>query len=137
MILEADRSSPVLAIPFVLLVAVLFEPLRSRLQSVVDRTFYRERVSYRRFLADLARPLRTAVSLDDALVQLVERVSQTMHISAFIEDNYSSCSAYLPRSAYSPCLAWIARSRPGTTQARIFSGSPSTAGVFEPSGRSG
>ena len=75
------QPPPLLAFASVLLVAVLFEPLRSRLQSVVDRTFYRERVSYRRFLADFAHSLRTAVSLDDTLVQLVERVSETMHIA--------------------------------------------------------
>ena len=79
--LFGQQPSPLLAFAFVLLVAILFEPLRSRLQSVVDRTFYRERVSYRRFLADFARSLRTAVSLDDILTQLVERVSQTMHIA--------------------------------------------------------
>jgi serine phosphatase RsbU (regulator of sigma subunit) len=75
------QPSPLSAFVSALLVAILFEPLRSRLQSVVDRTFYRERASYRRFLADFARSLRTAVSLDDILAQLVERVSQTMHIA--------------------------------------------------------
>lgn len=79
--LPGQQPSSLLAFASVLLVALLFEPLRSRLQSVVDRTFYRERVSYRRFLADFARSLRTAVSLDDILAQLVERVSQTMHIA--------------------------------------------------------
>lgn len=79
--LFGQQPSPLLAFAFVLLIAVLFEPLRSRLQSVVDRTFYRERLSYRRFLADFAHSLRTAVSLDDILAQLVEQVSQTMHIA--------------------------------------------------------
>ena len=75
------QPSLLLAFASVLLIAVLFEPLRSRLQSVVDATFYRERVSYRRFLADFARSLRTAVTLDDILAQSVEEVSQTMHIA--------------------------------------------------------
>jgi sigma-B regulation protein RsbU (phosphoserine phosphatase) len=79
--LLGQQPSSLLAFAFVLLIAILFEPLRSRLQSVVDRTFYRERLSYRHFLADFARSLRTAVSLDDILAQLVERVSQTMHIA--------------------------------------------------------
>jgi hypothetical protein len=62
-----------------LAVAGLFRPLRTRVQQVVDRRFFRSRYDAERTLEDFAAQLRSDIDLDSLGVDLRDVVSTTMH----------------------------------------------------------
>ncbi len=64
-----------------LLIAALFMPLRNQLQTLIDRTFYRERYDYQRSLLRFAESTRTIIDLSELLRQLVAQVRETMHVT--------------------------------------------------------
>ena len=61
-----------------LVVAALFLPLRSRVQRIVDRRFYRRRYDARRTLEGFATRLREQVELDGLRTELQDVVRDTM-----------------------------------------------------------
>ncbi len=70
-----------LVIIFVALVLGLFaQPLRRRIQDIVDRWFYRSKVDTRQAFQDLLRDVRTNVDLPDLLAALVQGLTNIMHI---------------------------------------------------------
>ena len=63
-----------------LLVAILFSPLRDRVQNLVDRFYYRERYRARRTLTDFARELNAENDLGSVVELLVKRVRDTLGV---------------------------------------------------------
>lgn len=59
-----------------LLMALLFNPLRARVQRVIDRLFYRQRYDPARVLADFSGAVRSEVDLDRLAAILVEQVDE-------------------------------------------------------------
>jgi hypothetical protein len=75
-----------------LAVAALFRPLRRRLQTLVDRRFYRNKVNAEATLAQFAARLRHEADLDVLLVELRAVVGQTMapeHVSLWLRSGAS------------------------------------------------
>ena len=58
--------------------ALLFLPVRDRVQSFVDRALYRRRYEYRRTLHDFSRPLATFLERDELVRVLVERLPEVL-----------------------------------------------------------
>jgi len=70
-------------------IAALFNPLRQRIQAVVDRRFYRRRVNAEFALERLSSQLRDEVDLDEIHEHLVEVVHQTLqpeHVSVWLTE---------------------------------------------------
>jgi hypothetical protein len=70
-----------------LLVAALFQPLRQRVQRLVDRRFYRSKYNATLVVADFSATLRNEVDLDHLSQRLVAVVQETMqpaHLSLWI-----------------------------------------------------
>jgi two-component system, NarL family, sensor kinase len=61
-----------------LLIAALFRPLRTRLQSVIDRRFYRHKYDAAQELAAFGASLREQTELDDLRGRLIAVVEETM-----------------------------------------------------------
>jgi len=73
------QSTLVIAVT-TLIIAMLFMPLRKRVQDIIDRSFYREKVDFRQMFMDFSRRVRTIIDLGELVHVLVERTIQMLHI---------------------------------------------------------
>jgi signal transduction histidine kinase len=74
-------ASSFVVIAFTLLVALLFAPVRQRIQGAVDRTFFRVRYDYRRATRDFGRDVAVAGTRSEITELLLERVSDVVPVS--------------------------------------------------------
>jgi signal transduction histidine kinase len=74
-------DSTYITIAFTLAVALLFNPLKIRVQKVIDRIFYRERYSASQVLLEMTEKLNLILDLEDLLVFFLDKVVDTMKLS--------------------------------------------------------
>jgi|SRR5579859_1834033 len=77
-LLTGQSQSPVVTVLSTLAIAMLFVPLRRRVQSVIDQRFYRRKYDAARILAEFGATLRDQVNIDDLTERLAEVVDETM-----------------------------------------------------------
>ena len=80
--------TPVAVAVATLAAAALFNPLRRRMQNIVDRRFNRARFNADRIIAGFAARLQGTVDLDAVRIDLARSVQQTLepvHISVWIQ----------------------------------------------------
>ncbi|MBI1354364.1 MAG: PAS domain-containing protein [Acidobacteria bacterium] len=64
----------------VVLAALVFQPLKNKIQSFIDRRYYRERYDYRQTLADFAAELAAETDPDRMLDAVRDRLQQTLAV---------------------------------------------------------
>lgn len=79
-VLFQTQGNPTIALLATGLIAVLFQPLRDRLQRAVNRLFYGQRDDPMRTLAQLGQRLEAAIAPEVVLPTLVETISQTLKL---------------------------------------------------------
>ena len=70
-----------------LVIAALFNPLRHRLQSIIDRRFYRRKYDAAKIVAAFSSTLRNEVDLDtlrEQLITVVQETIQPSHVSLWL-----------------------------------------------------
>ncbi|MBI3765931.1 MAG: SpoIIE family protein phosphatase [Ignavibacteriales bacterium] len=74
---EENRTLNIFAF---VLIALVFDPVKRRTQTWIDRSFYRERLNYQRALLEFSQELPRQMNLEQILNSMVSRISGTMFV---------------------------------------------------------
>jgi len=88
-VLPLNDDSPAIVAASTLAVVAAFGPLRTRVQTLVDKRFNRSRYDAEQTIAEFGGRLRTEVeigSLSDDLVGVISRTMQPAHVSLWLSD---------------------------------------------------
>jgi hypothetical protein len=79
-----DAQSPLVIVVSTLLIAALFAPLRKRVQTAVDRRFYRQKYDAQQVLAQFAVVARDETDMDKLTAELTRVVQETMQPESMV-----------------------------------------------------
>jgi len=100
-----NQNNDVAIVISTLAIAALFQPLRQRIQAIIDRRFYRRKYDAARIVASFSATLRNEVDLSQLSQQLITVVEETMqptHVSLWLRPSEHNSKQQAPWSATPP-----------------------------------
>jgi sigma-B regulation protein RsbU (phosphoserine phosphatase) len=95
------QNNPVLIIAGIVFIAIVFDPLKQRIQNFVDRRFYRERYDYQKALVEFSQTLPTLMNLDEIMESVTASILNRMHVKGvalcLYDETGSNCTTVLQR----------------------------------------
>lgn len=61
-------------------IALVFDPVKRRTQTWIDKSFYQERYNYQRALLEFSQELPRQMNLEEIVNSMINRISGTMHV---------------------------------------------------------
>jgi hypothetical protein len=111
-----NQNSDVAIVVSTLVIAALFQPLRHRIQAIIDRRFYRHKYDAAKIVAAFSATLRQEVDLDqlrEHLVAVVQETMQPAHVSLWLRKDEQRGKSNIDKvSTPVLSLALWGRSRP-------------------------
>jgi sigma-B regulation protein RsbU (phosphoserine phosphatase) len=86
----AGAESPALHFSVLIMTALLFAPVKDRMQNFIDLRFFRERYDYQKALLNFSQQLPGLTQLDQILQKVVFTVTSTMHIESMAIGLYTA-----------------------------------------------
>src|SRR5438132_6766032 len=129
---HAQTTGPVGGMIAIVIAAFLFQPFRERIQTRLDRFFYRDRLDYRRTLIEFGRTLTNEVRIDPMLGSVMDRISQTLlvdRLAIFVENPLAPGQMRIARSmgvrlSESLDLRFLGPARPEFARGALFFEAP-------------
>ena len=78
---NVDARSPAFSVGFLFVAILLFNPLRNRLQRLVDRTFDRDRARYRQAVREISEAMVSMLSIKEVVDRILVALTDTMGVS--------------------------------------------------------
>ena len=75
-----NKISEEILLVYFLAIAVLFNPIKNRLRSVIDRAFFRDQIDYRKLLYDFSRKVASTIKMHDLATLIVERLPDQLRL---------------------------------------------------------
>jgi len=95
------QNNPVLIIGGIVIIALVFDPLKQRIQNFVDRRFYRERYNYQKALVEFSQVLPTLMNLDEIMESVTSSILDRMHVRGvavcLYDEAGTSCTTILEK----------------------------------------
>lgn len=105
----SGQTSPLAVVVSTLVIAALFQPLRVRIQRIIDRRFYRHKFNAARLVATFGASVRDEVDLERLTGQLMTTVHDTLepaHLSLWLRPSeWRTDAGESPREPAAPTLA--------------------------------
>jgi signal transduction histidine kinase len=77
---DVDASSPIFSVTFLFFAILLFNPLRVRVQGLVDRFFDRDRAAHRRAVREISEAMVSMLSAREIVDRILVAVTDTMGV---------------------------------------------------------
>jgi PAS domain S-box-containing protein len=111
----------------IVVTALLFDPVRRRIQERLDRVYYKRRYDYRRTLIEFGRELNAETDLGKMLAAVVDRLSHTLlveRVAVFVTGGNHDGFALVKAHGFSPPealdLSFLSARRPEWQEGHLF-----------------
>jgi phosphoserine phosphatase RsbU/P len=79
--IHTGGGSLVLKLVSIFVMALIFSPVRAKLQELVDRTFYRDRLNYREMLREVSEEISGLIELEPLVNKFARRIRDSLRVT--------------------------------------------------------